>query len=402
MMKVPETRQVSPFLVFYLITSMQIGVGVLGFQRVISIEAGYDSWISIIAAGASIHIIVYIFYKIVQKSDGDLVSAHQIVFGKWIGNLLSTVYTGYYCLIVVTILRTYLEVVQVWMFHELSTFWFSIFFLLLVVYIVNGGIRTVAGVSFFGTVLPSYLALMFGFTVPYAEYRNLLPLFDHSFKELLSASFAMSLTFLGYEIILMIYPMIKNGKHSQKWAHLGVFMTTLFYTIAAIATFTFFTEEQLSRTIWATLSTWKIVKMPFVERFEFIGIANWNLIILPNVCIALWCGSRILKRSYGLKQRKGVLLFAAICVASLPLFETRQQINMLNDITGKVGFALNYGYFPLLLILLLIMRKVRKLDKPKKESSGTESNSRDAASSSDDQNDSSQQNSPPVTTSPSN
>lgn len=357
---VPERLQVSPFLVLYLIMSMQIGIGVLGYQRIIAKDAGYDAWLSVLAAGLSIHIIVWMIYKICGTVEGDIVAANAYVFGKKIGNVLSSIFIIYLLVFGLAVLRTFIEVIQVWMFLEMSVFWFSSVFLLLSVYIVFGGFRTVAGIAFFGLVLPSYLLLTFVFAIKYAEFRNLLPIFDHSATDLAKGAFHMSLTYIGFEIPIFFYPFIKDAKKSQKWAHLGVFLTTMIYTILAIITFAYFSEEQLAKSIWATLEMWKIVSMPFVERFEYIGIANWNLIILPNICIALWGSSLILKRAFKLKQRKGVIILALICLISINYFDTRSKINMLNDWTGRIGFAVTYVYIPFLFFATLIAKKVKK------------------------------------------
>ena len=40
---------------FILIYANQIGIGILTFQRLISKEAGYDAWISILMTGVSVH-----------------------------------------------------------------------------------------------------------------------------------------------------------------------------------------------------------------------------------------------------------------------------------------------------------------------------------------------------------
>ena len=102
-----------------------------------------------------------------------------------------------------------------------------------------------------------------------------------------------------------------------------------------------------------------IVSMPFVERFEYIGIANWNLIILPNICIALWGASIILKRAFKLRQRKGVVILAVICLIAINFFDNRAKINFLNDWTGKIGFGVTYLYIPFLFIATMIAKKVK-------------------------------------------
>jgi spore germination protein AB len=357
---VPEKAKVSPFLVFFLVHTMQVGIGVLGFQRIIALTAGYDAWMSVIFAGLSIHIIIWMMYKILETVDGDIITAHSFVFGKKIGKILSLPFVLYFLMIALTLLRTFIEVVQVWMFQDMSTFWYAFAFCGLAIYIVFGGFRTVTGVAFFGVVLPAYLILTFFFTIPYADVQNLLPIFDHSIKDIAMASYQMSLTYLGYEILLFFYPYIKDPQKSKKWAHMGVLYTTLVYTLLTVVTFAYFSEGQLQKNIWATLTMWKIVEMPFVERFEYIGIANWNIIILPNFCIALWCASRIIKRVTNMKQKYGVLMLSMVTLILINFFKTREQINTLIDYTGKIAFVLNYGYIPLLFFLVLIVKKVKK------------------------------------------
>ncbi|MGM0845801.1 MAG: GerAB/ArcD/ProY family transporter [Bacillota bacterium] len=360
MQPIPENRKISPFIVLFLIHSTQVGVGILGFQRIIAKSAGYDAWISVIIAGLLTNVILIFIFKIVQSGGGDIIEANRTAFGKWIGKAVDVIYIIYFCMVAVTVCRTYVEVIQVWMYPRLTAWAFAVPFFLLVIYVVNGGLRTVAGVAFFGTVLPAYLVLTFGFTFPFSDFRNLLPVFDHTLLDLLKSTRDMTLSFLGYETLLIFYPYIKNGEKSKKWAHGGLLLTTGVFTILTLISFAFFSEGQLQKTVWATLSMWKIVEMPFVERFEYIGIANWCLLILPNVCISLWCGSRIAKRSFQFNQRKTLIFLSIISVAAISLIQDRSQVNMLNDITSKIGFYLNFTYLPFLLFMIVLMKKVRK------------------------------------------
>ncbi|HWO77123.1 MAG TPA: GerAB/ArcD/ProY family transporter [Bacillus sp. (in: firmicutes)] len=364
---IPETRKVSYYLIYFLIISMQIGIGVLGFQRIVAEPAGHDAWISVLVSGLSIHIVLFLQFKILENGGGDIVQAHRLAFGKWIGNIFSFLFALYFTMLAVTVLRTYLEVVQVWMFAELDLFWITLAVLLLVYYIVSSGFRTITGVAFFGTVLPSYLVFTFAFIFPFSDFKNLLPIFDTTIKNLAQSALNMSLTYIGYETLLMFYPFIKDPKKAKKWAHLGVLTVTIFYTIVTALTFTFFSKNQLKETVWATLSIWKIAELPFIERIEYIGIGNWILIILPNICIALWCGSRIIRQVTHLRQRRSLFILSALVLAAVSYIDKREHINNLNDWMGKAGFFLNYVYVPILLVILLIMRKVRSKNDPNKQ-----------------------------------
>ncbi|WP_254660843.1 GerAB/ArcD/ProY family transporter [Bacillus sp. FJAT-27225] len=359
-MKIPEKYQVSTFFTFFLVHTMQFGIGVLGFQRIIAVEAGYDAWISVIVAGLLIHPILWMAFKMMSIAEGDIVSIHQYAFGNTVGKLLTIPFIVYCILTSITTLRTFIEVVQVWMFQDLSTFWFGLAFLLLTVYIIYGGFRTVTGIVFFSVILPSYILVMFLYTIPFSDFTNLLPILDHSVKDLAKASTKMSLTYIGWELILVYLPFIKNGQQSQKFAHWGLLLTTFIYTYITIISFAFFSQGQLERTVWATLSMFKIVEMPFVERFEYVGIATWGLIILPNICLGIWAATRCLKRAFQVRQKNGVIGVSLVCLIVSVLLTGRGKVDMINTVTGQVGLWFNFAYLPLLFLAVLVARKVKK------------------------------------------
>ncbi|MFT4412900.1 GerAB/ArcD/ProY family transporter [Fredinandcohnia humi] len=357
--RIKEQFLISPYLVFFLIHSMQVGVGILGFQRIIAKAAGYDSWISIILVGIAVHIVIWMIYKILDPSKGDIIHVHIEIFGKWIGGIFSILFIIYLIAMPVTVIRSYIEVVEVWMFPEFNRWVFGLFTLLLAYYVIMGGLRTVTGISFFSVVLPLYIFFVMIFPLEYAQPRNLLPILHHSLREIVQSTRDMSLSIIGFELILIYYPFIKDAKKSQKWAHFGVFATTVLYLIIALTAFMFYSEQQLEKQIWATLSMFKIVVMPFVERFEYIGITSWYLVILPNVCITLWAASRGIKRIFSVQQRKALIVIMALVLVMIGLFQTRMQIDLLNNYMSTFGFYFVFCYVPLLFIATVVIRKLR-------------------------------------------
>lgn len=356
---IPENKKISPFLVFFLIHAMQAGVGLLGFQRIITMAAGYDAWISIIITALVIHVLMWMMFKMLHIANGDIVAIHIFILGKKIGKIISSVFILYFSLLTITVLRNYIEIIQVWMFQELKTFWFTLVLLILSIYIVYGGFRTITGIAFFSVILPFYIFVLFVVIFPFSDFTNLLPILDHSLKELLIGSRDMTLTILGFETILFYYPFIQKPEKAKKWAHFGLLYTTLICVYLAIITFAYFSENQLQKNVWPTLTMWKIIKLPFVERFEYIGIANWLLIILPNICICLWCASRLAKQIFAVRQSTSVLAIGILCLIGTSLLSSREQINFLADITAKVGLYFNLIYVPLLFVWTLIAKKVR-------------------------------------------
>lgn len=336
---------------------MQFGVGVLGFQRIVAKSAENDAWISVIIGGLGIHILIWMIYKIMEKGNGDITDVHRTIFGRWVGGFLSSLLIIYFILLAITITRTYLEVVQVWVFPGMRTWTFSLIFLFLIYYIVIGGFRTVTGIAFLGVILPFYLILSYLYPLKFSFFGNLLPIMDHSVKEMIVSAKDLTLSILGFELLLMYYPFIKNPEKSQKWAHLGNLYTVLLYLVSMIVSLAYFSLEQLQKNIWASITMLKIVQLPFVERVEYIAIATWIVIILPNVCIAIWAASRGAKRLFKKKQRNLLIGILLLCFFVIIQFKTRTQINMLNDMTAQIGFYLIYGYIPILFLISFFYNK---------------------------------------------
>lgn len=358
--QIPESVKVAPFLLFYLIHSMQIGVGILGFQRIVSMEAGYDGWISVLITGFAMFVITWIMLKLLTFAGQDMLEIHEFIIGRKISKVIGVLFILYFTLLTVSLLRNYIETIQVWMFPELRTYLFAFAFLLLTIYVIHGGVKTIAGISFFSVIIPSYVLPLFLFTLPFADFSNFTPVFDHSVKEIMNGSKQMSFTVIGFEILLFVYPFIKNQKKAKKWAYIAILVTTILYLYLVVLTYAYFPQEQLNKNIWPTLTMWKIIRLPFVERYEYIGVATWCLLVLPNVCIALWISSRLSKQVFRIRQSKALWIIVFVCLIATSLIDTREQINMITNITGKIGFYLNFVYIPLLFIAALIIRKVKE------------------------------------------
>ncbi|WP_100372478.1 GerAB/ArcD/ProY family transporter [Bacillus sp. FJAT-45037] len=351
---------VPPFVVFYLVHSMQVGVGILGFTRYISEIAGYRAWMSVLLTGVLFHMVVWVIYQLLNDQEKDLISIHKRAFGKWIGGFLTFIFLIYVTLLAVTVLRTYIEIVQVWIFPDLQTWTISISIILIVYYALVHGFRVVAGVCFLGVVVPFFLFLTALAPLEFATPRNLLPLFDTSLKVQIEATKAMTLSFLGPELLLIYYPFIQEPRKSQKFAQFGILFTVFLYLFITIISFVFYSEKQLATTIWPTLSAWKVFELPFIERFEYLGIATWMFVILPNITLGLWAASRVLKRQMNITHKKSIPIICLIAFILSINFQTREHIDLLNTYVSKAGTYIVYFYLPILLLILTIIRRLKK------------------------------------------
>lgn len=360
---VKKQFQVSAFFTFFLIHSSQTGVGILNFQSQVIKGAEQDAWISLIITGVITHIILYIIFKLLDEENNDLVAVHHYCFGKTMGNILSVMAMIYFWLASFTVLRAYIEVIQIWVYPTIKTWQLCLVFGLTFYYLIKSGFRTLTGFSFWGVVLPSFLFLLIYFPMKHTNYIYLLPAFSHSISELFGSSKAYSLLFLGFEWIVMYYPFIRrnsNSKTISKWAYFGNLYTIIVYLIVTLISFLYFNQDVLHQLPWATLIMVKIVHFSFLERFEYVFIFIWLLVVISPICISLWACTRIIKRAFSIPPKASLkLLLLAEFIASIS-FKDFTSIDQLTNLTANVGIGFVYVYLPLLLIIKLIKNHFSK------------------------------------------
>lgn len=354
------------FLAFYIMHDMLVGIGVYGFQRFIYTESKQDAWVSVLIAGIAVQAITYLIIKTLQLyGSTDIFGVHHDIYGRIIGSAFNAFFILYFLVSFLIVMQNYIEVVQAWIFPEVPTWTLSLSLLMLMIYGVTGGIRVIVGICFFNVVFSFWIVFLQLFPLKYAEFSQLLPMFEASPTEILKGAHKMTLTILGFEVFYVIYPHFKEKNKVQLYAQLGVLFTTLLYLYVMIISIAYFSAGQMVRDIWATLTMFKIVKLTFIERFEYVAIAYWMIIILPNLMFNMWAAIRGMERGFKVNEKRSLWIFSILLFSVSFFFKTRLEINKLNDLFVKGAFYAAFCY-PLFLFCLAYLKKKWKLVKEKK------------------------------------
>ncbi|MCG1021087.1 GerAB/ArcD/ProY family transporter [Sutcliffiella horikoshii] len=356
--RINKKMMFSAFLVFFIVHTNQVGVGIAGVQRIIFMESKQDAWLSIIISYLGMALVVSAMCYILHSfKDMDLFQIHNEIFGRIIGTLLNLIIIIYIIGGLFSILLNYTEIIQAWIFPDLETWAIISLLLLISMYGVFGGIKTIVGVSFLGFFLTIWLIFMLVVPFRYIDWTNFLPVLEATPKELFNGAIKTSYTVLGLEMLYFTYPYIRNKEKVQLYAQLGVFFTFLLIFSVTFVAIGYYSGEQLEKTIWATLSMFKIVQFPNLERFEFLAVSLWLVIILPNTLFMLWAASKGLKRIFHFKQKFFVFFISGL-VFSLSFFiNKRAYINQLVDWVGWYGLYVVFLYTLILSVVIFIRNR---------------------------------------------
>ncbi|RTQ91905.1 GerAB/ArcD/ProY family transporter [Lysinibacillus telephonicus] len=351
-------QKINAFLLIVIVNACQIGVGIHGFQRVVYQDAKQDAWIAVILSFIYAHFVAFIMIKTLKMfQDQDLYGIHQMIFGKYFGNFLNSLYVLYCSFAFVSIIINYKEVINTWVFPHLASSFLYISLLIIVIYTFTGGFRIIIGISTINFLFTLAIPIILLVPLKYANINSLLPILDNDMINLLKGVYSMTFTIAGFELINFIYPNVKEKSKVGKYVHIGLLTTLFVYLTTMLIALTYFNGEQLNKLIWATLSMLSMIKLPFFERIEILIICGWMIIILPNLCIYLWAAYRGVIRIKSISPNKFVWSFSIVIFILTLFINTRSQIEMVNNIFSKIAFIIVFIY-PFILFIFALIKKL--------------------------------------------
>ncbi|WP_091182479.1 GerAB/ArcD/ProY family transporter [Paenibacillus catalpae] len=200
------------------------------------------------------------------------------------------------------------------------------------------------------------IPLFFLFYIPFqqGDIHHLMPVINHTFLDLLRGAGSSSFIFFGLESLLIYFPFLTLPEKTRKWAHIALLYTTLKYAVIIIVTLMYFSQGLLKHTLWPSLAMTKFLELSFIARFEFLYIFMWILVIIPTVCIPIWCCTRIIKRVTTLKPRLSLpVVLTALFIIALT-FKERTEIDSLEKFVNVKGLLFIFAYIPLLFIITIV------------------------------------------------
>lgn len=356
------------YLLFFIITNTQVGVGIFTFQRTVYEASRRDAWISVIVAGVVTHLIMWLIVRMLQKyKSADLFGIHYDLYGKWIGMVFNLLYIVYYFFVTFAVMRNYCSVVQAWIFPDLPTWVLILLISCLAIYAAYGGIRVIVGICLFSFIVTLLTILLFHSSIQHSIWTQLLPVLDSSTGDILNGAVRMGFSLAGFEIIAVIYPFILNKNRVMLHSQLAVLFSNILYLFIMVISIGYFAPDQLLRSLWPSLNMLKIVEYPYLERLEFIVISVWMLVILSGILLNTWLITRGCKRMWKLNPKPVlIVVFFVILLMSL-VFKRRLEVKDFMTRLEISSIFFSFVYPTLLCCIVFIVFAWRKKKQRKGE-----------------------------------
>ncbi|KFN02088.1 spore gernimation protein GerLB [Bacillus clarus] len=323
----------------FAVTSTIIGTGALSMPRVIATETLFsDGWVILLVSGLicaclgwGVTRVAILFPKqnFVQYTSTHLTKPVAYTFSI-ILVLTFAALTAYEA-------RTISIIAQTYLFSDTPVQLLSFFFLLVVIYGVNGSRAALLrlNVLFLPIVVVAILLLSL-LNVNLMEIDSLLPAFQTDVSQYAKGLKNSIFTFIGFEVALFYAVMLnRTEKKAPMAVAKAVMLTVMSYIliyITCISVFTYMTTKGLT---YPTIELGKEIEIGggFLERFDAIFFTTW-IITIYNTTAMYYDVAALLFCAMFPKVKKHIFIFV-----SAPI------IFMVNMVPGNLDALSNYGTY---------------------------------------------------------
>ena len=357
-MDVQKKKVLNGYHVVFLVQNIMIGMGLLSINHTLS-PVGYSQWWFPILFGivANLTLIPMVWISLKYKDD-NLFDIHEKLFGKWLGKFLNIFLIAYAIMIFAAVIQKYLDLVFISILTERNIVGHLLLLVLLAVFIVKGGIKSIARFCILTFFLTGWLVYYLRWGIEKGEISHLLPLFNFTSAEFWKTFKDGYMTMTGYELIMVYFPYIIHPLKAFKQASIGIWNTVFFYVSVTIVGTMYFSEWQLENLLFPVLKLFQAVDLSFVEQIDTFGLTIWVFLMLTTVGGYLWMAKKgidSVRNSNSQYHIYGVAIMGVIIIIlPFPMFLAKLY---------EYVFLVSYGVilWPGFLILVHLLRKNKKV-----------------------------------------
>lgn len=349
-------NDISPSQVFTFVVSGQIGFGILTMASTLAADVGHDGWIAITFAGAITAILICLIVATLKRFNNiSIIQINDILLGKYIGKAVSMLIIFYLTYSAVLMLRNFTDIIRLSALRLTPPLLLSGFLMIPIVYLSWYGLKYICRYSTLKIILIITITLYYMLLTKYFRFTFLQPIAAAGTMKIIKVSFSPFTSFIGYELLTIIYPYIKDKKKLLKSALYANAFTVSFYVTTVAFLTGFFGEVMLEQLIYPVFSLARAYRAPVFERLDLFFISLWFPIMLSTVLIYYFCAYNGLKQFFKIENDKQKCKILILCFSIMVIMLSRLPKDMvqLNSLFDQLGY-ISTGYVGYIFVCYLL------------------------------------------------
>ncbi|MGD8401083.1 MAG: GerAB/ArcD/ProY family transporter [Bacillota bacterium] len=341
-----EQNQISAKQLGIYIIGAQVGVGIIFVPQKLAQNSGHDGWISLIFGGIiSICAAILIMLLLQRYRDQSIFQINRLLFGKIAAVAINFLLLLYLFYLAFMGLRAFAEYILLIQADQLSLLAVSILIIAPTVYLTAKGLAAICNFSYYLVFFLGMVVVLAGLVYP-LHWNFLLPVGASGLPPLIKDIPICSNSYLGFELVVFLYPMVKDKRRALFWVVTANLISMFFFVLVFVLEAGLFGEEMLKKTIAPLFQLPQFIRFGIKERMDMLFSLLWFPFLestLRAYFYACYSGSVNL---FGIKKIKIFLAIFTIVFILINLIpKNLNQFFKLADLinysgTGVISFLL--------------------------------------------------------------
>jgi len=350
------TSQTSVFL-----TNSVLGAGILTLPRaVVTAGESPDVWLSIIAGGIIVLMMVIVMAKLSQKFPGKTV----FQYSRWIVGappafIVSVLLIGYFITIAGFELRVLAEVTMFFLLEGTPIWAILIPFIWLSGYLLFGGINAIARLlQIIFPICVLVLIISYLLSLKIFDLNNLRPILGEGLLPVLKGMRSTVLVFAGFEVAMFLVAHLQHPERAIKAVVAGLGTPIIIYLFTLIFVIGGMSVDAIARSTWPTIDLLRSFEVAglFFERLEFPFLVVWTMQMFSNFTCYYYGASLGISQILKLRMHPVILGLMPVIYLSAIIPKRINDVFAVGDFIGWSSIVL-FFVIPLPLYIVWLIRR---------------------------------------------
>lgn len=343
----------------YIIIGATIGVGLLTLPDTVGSEAKQDSWMAV-AIGALLPLTGLFAVSLMNSRLPDLTLAEyaERVLGKWLGKVLTLLFIGYTIAYSALVARIFVNILKIYLFPTTPTWALVSLILVAAAYLASKDVRVLGRVCELMFWEAEVLFFSLFMAIPNIDISFYRPVGESGLMQVLQGAYKAIFSFLGMEILLVVYPLVQRKKDVIKAGIAAVFMVSFIYLSVLLTTLGVFGPDVLGKIRFSLMMLLKTYEAPIIQRAEFFFIVFYVFIAFQPVATMYFAGRFTTEKLLGVLSpvKVTLALFPFILLVALLPHNFEEAVALSNKLSF-LGFVFLI-IVPMILWIVAVIRGI--------------------------------------------
>ena len=204
-------------------------------------------------------------------------------------------------------------------------------------------------------MLPVSMIFTIPFLIYHADFYQLLPVLNHSYKEYIEAALNTSFAYSGFEISILAYSYVNKKEKILKTGVNSIIITGSIYLYTVVTALVIFGPGLVQKFTFPTIRILTTHEIPVLERVEFIFIILWISLAFRPISNQYYFSVHLTQKLLNMKSNKILIIIMLPIITTIAIipdniFDVFKQSDYIGWMSLFVGIAI-----PLILLAVSLL-----------------------------------------------